>query len=95
MTLRWNDNTRGFRGRASTAAKGFVPARRSRVHTAPGAHLTALPIQILLMLAESANLAQKLVRLDEEPGAQQKGEEVRPIGIIFLRRHHVLYQRLE
>lgn len=47
------------------------------------------------MLAERANLAQKLVRLDEEPGAQQKGEEVRPIGIIFLRRHHVLHQRLE
>lgn len=59
------------------------------------AHLTALPIQILLMLAESANLAQKLVRLDEESGAQQKGEEVCPIGIIFLRRHHVLHQRLE
>lgn len=47
------------------------------------------------MLAESANLAQKLVRLDEEPGAQQKGEEVRPIGIIFLRRYHMLYQRLK
>lgn len=60
-----------------------------------GAHLTALPIQILLMLAESANLAQKLVRLDEESGAQQKGEEVRSIGIIFLRRHHMLHQRLE
>lgn len=59
------------------------------------AHLTALPVQILLMLAERANLAQKLVRLDEEPGAQQKGEEVRPIGIIVLRRYHVLHQRLE
>jgi len=47
------------------------------------------------MLTESANLAQKLVRLDEEPGAQQKGEQVRPIGIILLRRHHVLHQRLE
>lgn len=34
------------------------------------AHLTALSIQILLMLAESANLAQKLVWFDEKPGAQ-------------------------
>jgi len=32
-------------------------------------HLTALPIQILLMFAESANLAQKLMWFDEESGA--------------------------
>lgn len=59
------------------------------------AHLAALSIQVLLMLVESADLAQKLVRLDEEPGAQQKGEQVRPIGIIFLGGDHVLHQGLQ
>lgn len=67
----------------------FMSFRKLEVY--PDAHLTALPIQILLMLAKSANLAQKLVWFDEEPGAQQKGKEIRPIGIIFLRRHHVLH----
>lgn len=55
-------------------------------------HLATLSIQVLLMLAEGADLAQKLVRLDEEPGAQQKGEEVSSIGIIFLGGHHMLHQ---
>ena len=57
-----------------------------------GAHLATLSIQVLLMFAEGADLAEQLVRLDEESGAQQKGEEVRPIGIIFLGGHHMLHQ---
>lgn len=61
----------------------------------PSAHLATLSIQVLLMLAEGADLAQELVRLDEEPGAQQKGEQVRAIGIIFLGGHHVLHQGLK
>lgn len=57
-----------------------------------GAHLATLSIQVLLMFAEGADLAEQLVRLDEESGAQQKGEEVRPIGIIFLGGDHMLHQ---
>lgn len=56
------------------------------------AHLATISSQVLLMLAEGADLAQELVRLDEESGAQQKGEEVRPIGIIFFGGYHMLYQ---
>ena len=42
-----------------------------------------------------ADLAEQVVRFDEEPGAEQEGEEVGPVRKVLGRRHHVLQQSVQ
>lgn len=49
-----------------------------------------LSAEMLLRIAESADLAEELVRLDEESRAEKEREEVGPVRVVLRRRDHVL-----
>jgi hypothetical protein len=52
-------------------------------------------VQLLLLVAQLANLCQQGVRLDEQTSAQQEREQVGAIGIVGVGWHHVLDQGVQ
>ena len=51
--------------------------------------------EVLLEHAEADDLGEEGVRFDVEPRRQQKGKDVRPVGVVVARRHQMLQQRLQ
>jgi hypothetical protein len=58
-----------------------------------GRHL--LLAEFLLRVAQCTDFAEQLVRFDEQPGAEQEGEEVGAVRVVVRGGYHVLHQGVQ